>query len=72
LVRVRETAQCAEAQPRLREQTNLQFRLERFNAFNHPRFGAPNTDPGSANFGRVTPAQENTARLIQVALKLNF
>jgi len=54
------------------EQTKLQFRLETFNAFNHPRFGAPSTDPGSANFGRVTPAQENTPRLIQVALKLNF
>ena len=56
----------------MRKQTNLQFRLETFNAFNHPRFGAPHIDPGSANFGRVTPAQENTARLIQVALKLNL
>ncbi len=54
------------------ERTKLQFRLEAFNAFNHPRFGAPDTNPGSSNFGRVTPAQENTARLIQMALKLYF
>jgi hypothetical protein len=57
---------------KITEQTKLQFRMETFNAFNHPRFGGPNTDPGSANFGRVTPAQENTARLVQLALKLNF
>jgi hypothetical protein len=56
----------------VREQTKLQFRVETFNAFNHPRFLAPNTDPGSSNFGRITPTQQNTARLIQFALKLNF
>jgi hypothetical protein len=57
---------------KMTEHTKLQFRLEAFNALNHPRFGGPNTDPGSANFGRVNPAQENTARLVQLALKLNF
>lgn len=57
---------------KMAERTKLQFRLEAFNALNHPRFAGPNTDPGSANFGRVTPSQENTARLVQLALKLNF
>jgi hypothetical protein len=27
--------------------------------FNHPRFGAPNTDPSSSSFGRVTPSQQS-------------
>ena len=56
----------------IQEQTKLQFRVETFNAFNHPRFLGPNTDPASSNFGRITPTQQNTARLIQFALKLNF
>jgi len=56
----------------IQEQTKLQFRVETFNAFNHPRFLAPNSDPGSSNFGLVTPTQQNTARLLQFALKLNF
>lgn len=57
---------------RITEQTKLQFRMEAFNAFNHVRFGGPDTNPGSANFGRVAPVQQNTARQVQLALKLNF
>jgi hypothetical protein len=56
----------------IRERLRGQFRLEAFNAFNHPRFGGPNTDPGSSQFGQVSKTQLNTPRLIQFALKLNF
>ncbi len=53
------------------ERTNLEFRTEFFNLFNHPQFGAPNTAFGSSTFGQVT-SQENNPRLIQFALKLAF
>jgi hypothetical protein len=57
---------------KLVEKVKVQFRFEAFNAFNHPRFGAPNTNPASSNFGRVDPVQLNNARQIQMALKVSF
>jgi hypothetical protein len=33
-----------------------QFHIELLNAFNHPVFNNPNTDPMSANFGKVSTA----------------
>ncbi len=57
---------------RIREELRLQYRFETFNAFNHVRFGEPETDPTSASFGRVTPTQQNNARQVQMALKLYF
>ncbi len=56
----------------VKERFKAQFRCESFNAFNHPRFGAPEKDPSSSRFGRVTPAQQNLARIVQVALKVSF
>jgi hypothetical protein len=50
----------------------IQVRGEAFNAFNHPCFGGPNTDPGSANFGVVDPSQQNQPRVLQLAIKINF
>jgi hypothetical protein len=47
-------------------------RFDVFNAFNHPRFGAPNTDPTSSSFGRVTGSQQNQARAVELAGKLYF
>jgi hypothetical protein len=57
---------------RLGEDLKIQVRGEAFNAFNHPRFGGPNTDPASANFGVVDPSQQNQPRVLQLAIKINF
>ncbi len=57
---------------RIRERMKAQFRGEFFNAFNHPRFPGPTTDPGSSTFGRVGEYQQNLARVAQVALKISF
>ncbi len=56
------------------ERTNLQFRTEFFNAFNHTQFiisGNSGTAVGfNGNFGQVT--QTRDPRIIQFALKLSF
>jgi hypothetical protein len=57
---------------RIEERWKIQFRTEMFNSFNHPRFPGPETNPGSANFGRVGEFQNNQARIIQLALKISF
>ena len=48
-----------------------QFHVEFLNAFNHPVFNNPNTDPTNANFGKVT-TQANLPRDIQLAAKIVF
>jgi hypothetical protein len=52
---------------RVRAQLHAEF----LNAFNHPVFANPNTDPTSADFGKVT-TQNNLPRDIQLAVKLLF
>jgi len=54
------------------EAKRLQLRFDVFNLFNHPRFGAPDTNPGSATFGRVTGSQQNQARTVELGAKLSF
>jgi len=55
-----------------REGTDLDFRAEFFNLFNHAQFGLPGNDTDSAtNFGVIT-STVNNPRLIQFALKLRF
>jgi hypothetical protein len=56
---------------RLRENANLEFRTEFFNAFNTPQFANPNTNVSSAAFGVISSTSVNP-RIIQFALKLNF
>lgn len=54
-----------------REGTDLEFRAEFFNLFNHPQFFQPDADLNSANFGSISQTVNN-ARLTQFALKLRF
>jgi hypothetical protein len=53
---------------RYREGMRFEFRLEAFNAFNHPQFDAPDTAVGSSTFGKIFNTA-NHAREAQVALK---
>jgi hypothetical protein len=57
---------------RFNESTRLQLRFDAFNAFNHPRFGAPDTNPSDSNFGVVTASQVNQARTIELGGKFYF
>ena len=53
------------------EKTKVQLRGEFLNAFNHPQFANPNTDPANSNFGKTT-SQSNLPRNVQIGLKLTF
>jgi hypothetical protein len=54
------------------EKVKIQFRVETFNAFNHVRFAAPNSDPTNSSFGVVGTTQQSAPRTVQMALKLMF
>jgi hypothetical protein len=58
-------------QVRLAGNVRAQFNIEFLNAFNQTFFNDPNTDPTSANFGKVT-SQRNLPRDIQLAAKIVF
>jgi hypothetical protein len=53
---------------KLREGAKIQFRLEAFNALNHPQFDAPDTQVNGGNFGVIT-STANSPREVQLALK---
>jgi hypothetical protein len=53
------------------ESTNVEFRAELFNAFNHPQFGNPGTNASQATFGVISTTSVNP-RIIQFGLKFNF
>jgi Carboxypeptidase regulatory-like domain/TonB-dependent Receptor Plug Domain len=53
------------------ESSNLEFRAEFFNAFNHPQFAVPDTIRSDPSFGQITSLAVNP-RIIQFALKMNF
>ena len=55
------------------EGKNLQFRAEFLNAFNHPLFPGPNTNPTQVQFGTVQAStQDNYPRRIQLTVKFLF
>ncbi len=60
---------------RIREDWNMQFRIDAFNAFNTAVFASdPNLDPTSPNFGRIfrDNGQSNFPRNIQIGLRFVF
>ena len=55
----------------IREDAQMAFRVEFYNAFNHPQFANPGATFGTANFGVIT--QTSVApRLIQFGVKYLF
>jgi hypothetical protein len=62
---------------KLTERTELEFRFEVYNLFNHPHFQQPDNLQGDQTFGIITatasrPDATTSARQMQVGLKLNF
>jgi hypothetical protein len=55
---------------RLTEAATLQFRAEAYNLLNRANFNIPNRTAFTANFGRISSAQDS--RQFQLALKLAF
>ena len=59
----------------IREQYQLQFRFELFNAFNHPIMGGPDTSPTDSTYAEVNNGHgsvANVSRVGQAALKFTF
>lgn len=55
---------------KLGERTDLEYRAEFFNAFNHAQFINPSGNVSSSNFGEVTSAKD--PRIIQMGMRLSF
>jgi hypothetical protein len=56
---------------RITERTKFVLALDALNATNHTNFAAPNTDPTSTVFGRVT-SQLGAPRVLQLNMRLEF
>jgi hypothetical protein len=54
------------------DRLKLQLRFDVFNAFNHPRFAAPDTTPTDSTFGVVTGSQQNQARTVELGARASF
>ena len=55
---------------RLRETTELEFRMDAFNVLNNAEFGNPDTNIGDQSFGQISSTAD--PRILQVALHLKF
>jgi hypothetical protein len=53
------------------EGQHLEFRVEAFNALNHPVWGSPGTSQGSSTFGKISSTSQDN-RDMQLALKYIF
>jgi hypothetical protein len=62
----------AQREFRFTERLRLSVRLDAINAFNRTVFGAPNTNPLSSNFGRITTQTETPNRYIQLQGRIQF
>ena len=56
---------------RVREDMNVEFRIEAQNALNHPVFGTPNSSVDDPSFGQITSTSVGP-REVQLAIKFNF
>jgi hypothetical protein len=57
---------------RLWERAALQLRLDAINVFNRSQFAAPNTNPYSTDFGRITSQTGAVNRFIQIQGRIQF
>ena len=57
---------------RIRESVSLQLRVDAINLQNRTQFAAPNVNPASTDFGRVTAQSNTTKRFIQAQIRLRF
>ena len=57
---------------KIRESVRIQLRIEFFNLANHPEFNAPDTNPTSSTFGRITSQANDIGRVGQLGLRLVF
>jgi hypothetical protein len=57
---------------RIREELALQFRVDALNLANRSQFAAPNLDPYSTNFGRVTSNTSTTMRYLMFQVRVKF
>ncbi len=53
------------------ENAGFELRGEAFNVFNHPIFSSPNSNVGSASFGRIS-STITAPRILQIAAKITF
>jgi hypothetical protein len=55
---------------KIRERTNIQFRAETFDIFNHAQLGEPDSTVTSPTFGRIRTGTGN--RRMQLGLRISF
>jgi hypothetical protein len=55
----------------IREEMNVEVRIEAQNALNHPVFQGPNTQVDDSGFGKITSTSIGP-RQVQLAIKFNF